>query len=275
MNPSTWDTVCGIVDQAKKDEIKGSVPLEAVVPLERDEFLIRLFHDRIVVIAKADGKGGEVLRSVLCVGTLIMDIINAKVDHLPEESECVTAAVSMNFGGSAFSMSVNLRRLATQDLIVTCYGPVGQDELGDLFENRLKREGVICCLDRIRDKKTSCNMILQEKDKDRRYIFDEGANASASKEKVLAIINQVKPDVLVLGEVPSLGLVGMDLIEIIDYAKQHYHSLVYLDLLVTAEESYGWLADHWHQIDIIHCNYGEGAHITGNETAPEICAWFG
>lgn len=53
--PSDWNAVCDIFNRSKKDEMKGTVPPEAVVPLEQDEFLSRLFHDSTVVVAEAEG----------------------------------------------------------------------------------------------------------------------------------------------------------------------------------------------------------------------------
>ncbi|MBN2394467.1 MAG: carbohydrate kinase family protein [Anaerolineae bacterium] len=214
------------------------------------------------------------MNKVLCVGTLIIDIINAKVAKLPQEGECVTTEVTLNLGGNAYNASVNLSRLASEGTSVYCYGLVGEDDLGDLFESELEREGVTGLLSRVPGKKTSCNVILQEKGKERRYLFDEGANASASKEHLLDTIKQIQPDVLVLGELPSLGLIGADLIEIVDYAKKAYGSLVFLDLLVGPGQTYDWLSNNWSLIDIVHCNDWEGRYVTQQTTLPEICRWF-
>jgi fructokinase len=214
------------------------------------------------------------MKKVLCVGTLIADIINEKIDCLPSEGECVFAEVSLSLGGNAFSSSVNFKRLLNPKSNVYCYGLVGSDMIGSLFENKLREEGVLCNITKNPNSKTSCNMILQEKNRDRRYIFNEGANTSASKEDVIKIIQQIKPDVVVFGELPSLGLVGKNFLELMDYIKTHSNALICLDTLVNAEEDYSWLGENWNKIDIIHCNYGEGLHITKNKSHIEICSWF-
>lgn len=214
------------------------------------------------------------MKKVFCVGTLIADIINEKIDCLPSEGQCVTAEVSLNLGGNAFSSSVNFKRLLDPESRVYCYGLIGSDMIGSLFENKLREEGVICSIVRIPDRKTSCNIILQEKGRDRRYIFNEGANTSARKEDVIKIVQQIEPDVVVFGELPSLRLVGSCFLELIDYIKSNHNSLICLDTLINAEEDYGWLDGSWDKIDIVHCNYGEGLHITKNKTQLEICSWF-
>ncbi|HEX2955449.1 MAG TPA: carbohydrate kinase family protein [Chitinispirillaceae bacterium] len=214
------------------------------------------------------------MKKVLCVGTLIADIINEKIDCLPGEGECVTAEVSLNLGGNAFSSSVNLKRLLNQKSNVYCYGLIGSDMIGSLFEHKLREEGVFCNITKTPNRKTSCNIILQEKDRDRRYIFNEGANTSASKEDVIKIVQKVKPDVVVFGELPSLGLVGKNFLEMIDYIKTQSDSLICLDTLINAEEDYCWLGGNWDKIDIVHCNYGEGLHITKKSTLIEICSWY-
>jgi sugar/nucleoside kinase (ribokinase family) len=61
----------------------------------------------------------EKAAKILCIGTLIMDIINAKVSRLPEEGECIAAeSISLKLGGSAYSTSVNLSRLAPYDWLM-------------------------------------------------------------------------------------------------------------------------------------------------------------
>lgn len=214
------------------------------------------------------------MSKILCVGTLIIDIINDKIDKLPNEGECVTTGVSINLGGNAYSSSVNIRRLTSQESSVYCYGLTGTDDLGSLFENGLNKEGVICTLSKVSGKKTSCNIILQEKGKDRRYIFSEGANSQASKEDLLKIIDEIEPDVIVFGEMPSIGIVGTDFIEIVNHSKSRFNSLIFLDLLVNASEDYSWLSENWTRLDVIHCNYGEGRHVTKKDTLAEVCQWF-
>lgn len=180
------------------------------------------------------------MKKVLCVGTLIADIINEKIECLPTEGQCVTAEVSLNLGGNAFSSSVNFKRLLNSESMVYCYGLIGSDMIGSLFENKLREEGVICSIARIPGRKTSCNIILQGKGRDRRYIFNEGANTSARKEEVIKIAQQIEPDVVVFGELPSLRLVGSHFLKLIDYIKSNHNSLICIDTLINVEEDYGW-----------------------------------
>ncbi|MDP4183043.1 MAG: carbohydrate kinase family protein [Bacillota bacterium] len=214
------------------------------------------------------------MKKILCIGSLIVDIINSKIERLPREGESTNASVLISLGGNAFSMSVNLSRLNQLDFEVFCYGQIGQDCLGELFEVRLRDENVLSCLQKTNKKNTSCNIIIQEKGKDRRYIFDEGANSFLFKGQLINVINNVKPDVVVFGEIPSIGLSGNVFLEILDFIKKQYNSLVLLDLLVNSNESYNWLSGNWHKIDIIHCNKGEGAQITKNFEVKDMVKWF-
>lgn len=214
------------------------------------------------------------MNKILCVGTLIADIINEKVTRLPNAGECITSEVSLNLGGNAFSSSVNIKRLSAPDNYVYCYGLIGADAVGTLFENNLKEEGVISHISKIPTKKTSCNIILQEKDKDRRYIFNEGANLSATKEEIMKIAQETNPDIIMFGEMPSLGIAGDGFIELVNFIKTYTNSIICLDTLINGDEDYNWLIGNWNKIDIVHCNYGEGMHITKNTSHTEICSWF-
>lgn len=214
------------------------------------------------------------MSKVLCVGTLIIDIINKKIERIPNEGETVTTEVSLNLGGNAYSSSVNIKRLAPQEMQVYCYGRIGTDALGSLFENGLNKEGVICRLSKVPEKKTSCNIILQEKGKERRYIFDAGANSSAVQEDLLKTIDEIEPDSIIFGEIPTIGMVGPEFVEIVNYVKAHYNSLVILDLLAHAGEDYGWIGGNWSNFDVVHCNFWEGRQVTKQATLKEICQFF-
>jgi fructokinase len=214
------------------------------------------------------------MKKILCVGTLIADIIHEKVDRLPNEGECISTRVSLNLGGNAYSSTVNLMRLSTDNITVHCYGLIGEDNIGSLFESALAKEGVVCHFNRVPDKKTACNLILQEEGKERRFLLDAGANVSAKQRDILRLIDQIKPDVVVFGELPSLGIVGSEFLEIVNYIKSIRDCIICLDTLVTPEEDYGWMKSNWNKIDIVHCNVGEGIHISQTKTSPEICAWF-
>ncbi len=214
------------------------------------------------------------MKKVLCVGSLIIDIINSKIDKLPAESECIEADVTLGPGGNAYSMSVNLSRLAAGDVSVYCYGHTGKDVLGDLFENCLKQEGVNSLVDRVYGKGTSCNMILQEKDRDRRYIFYEGANRASSNDGLPGVLAELNPDIVVFGELPSIDLTGKKFLETVHYIRENLNSIIFLDLLINSSETYEWLSDDWKNINIIHCNYHEGLHITKASSMRKMCLWF-
>ncbi len=214
------------------------------------------------------------MANILCIGSLIVDIINSKVATLPNENECVLADVSLNLGGSGYSTSVNFARLNSTDHNVYCYGVVGDDSLGELFISGFKKEGVTPLLTKSSENKTSVNMVLQEEDKERRYIFCEGANVEADSEAIKKIIDEVTPDVILFGEIPSLGNLKEQIPEIIEYAVTNYKTVIALDMLVTPEEDYAFMKGSWEYVSVTHCNYGEGTHISKQDKVMDIAKWF-
>jgi len=214
------------------------------------------------------------VKRIMCVGTLIVDIINSKVERLPNEGESIAASVSVNPGGNTYSMSVNLKRLNPKNVEVYCCGITGEDDLGEIFKRRLIEEDIISFFQETKEKNTSCNVILQEIGRDRRYIFDQGANSLFSKDKLLEAIHTVKPDVIAFGEIPSIGISGKDFLDIAGSLRTHYNSLVLLDLLVNPDEPYEWLQGNWNKIDVVHYNYGEGVQITKKHSIPDMVKWF-
>jgi ribosomal protein S18 acetylase RimI-like enzyme len=49
---SDWKDVCEIYDLSKPDEMRGSVTVEAVLPLEHDPSMLVLFRDSLIVVAE-------------------------------------------------------------------------------------------------------------------------------------------------------------------------------------------------------------------------------
>lgn len=138
-----------------------------------------------------------------------------------------------------------------------CCGAIGADELGEMFQKALEKEGISSEIVVITEKYTYCNVILHEAYKDRRYLFSKGANAC-----------------VLFGEIPSIGLVGKDFIEVIQCAKQNYNSRICLDTLVSGDEDYAWMSGYWQNIDFIHCNKGEGCDISKQGTLENIALWI-
>jgi ribosomal protein S18 acetylase RimI-like enzyme len=51
-----WGAVCGIWNRGKPDEVRGTCDLRAVIPLERDEGMQKLFRESRVFVGETDGR---------------------------------------------------------------------------------------------------------------------------------------------------------------------------------------------------------------------------
>lgn len=216
----------------------------------------------------------ESMPRIACFGTLIVDIITAKLARMPSSGECVGGSASIHLGGNSYSVSVNLKRLFQSSAEVVCVGSIGDDAFGAMFESALRKEGVEVSARRSTTRGTSSNLILQVRGEDRRYIFDEGANACLSERDVLEEIRRIDPGIVVFGEIPSIGLSGEPFRTILRDAGGNGSRLVVVDTLVSASEDYSWMRDAWASVDILHCNLGEGRHVTKEQEPLAICRWF-
>jgi len=211
---------------------------------------------------------------ILCFGTLIVDIITSKIKRIPHAGECVIGETTLNLGGNSFSSSVNLKRLIQDDALVYCYGNVGNDEFGKMFTKSLINENVECIIEQSNSMRTSTNLIIQENDFDRRYIFNSGANDNATENAICECISRIKPNIIVFGEIPSLGLSNSSFKNILRKIGDLNDVIIILDLLVNESEDYSWMVGYWDKIDIVHCNLGEGIHVTKMPDSKSICKWF-
>jgi [ribosomal protein S18]-alanine N-acetyltransferase len=51
-----WDAICDIFLKAKQDEIRGSCNPEDIIPLEKDEVLLKSFNSSVIYVAELDYK---------------------------------------------------------------------------------------------------------------------------------------------------------------------------------------------------------------------------
>ncbi|MGL1893446.1 MAG: carbohydrate kinase family protein [Spirochaetaceae bacterium] len=213
-------------------------------------------------------------KSILAVGTLIVDIITEKLDAIPDPGCCVIGEVSINLGGNAYSSSVNLKRLLTENERVICCSIIGSDLYGLMFRDSLRNESIELSLTEISGKTTSSNLIIQEKYVDRRYVFNPAVCDMFDFSKIITELKVHNPEIVVFGELPSIDLVGDKFIKLLTEVKSNFNNIIALDLLVTEFESYSWLCNDWDKIDILHCNIGEGRHVSKEENPLEIANWF-
>jgi sugar/nucleoside kinase (ribokinase family) len=152
-------------------------------------------------------------KKVLCIGTLIVDIINDAIDRILSPGEGVSTIIGVHLGGNAYNVAVDLAKLGLSERQVSCVGAVGDDHFGELFRRELKRHGVTPQVQTVDESCTSKNIILQVKGEERRYHFDEGANPYLGFGFVLDVLRSFPPDVLYIGEFGCLGKAGTRLEE--------------------------------------------------------------
>jgi len=205
------------------------------------------------------------MEKVLCVGSLIIDIINDAIDRPLDAGEGVETAIGVHLGGNAFNVAVDLRNLGLEGE-VGCVGAVGDDFLGSQFYHDLERRDVIPRLRTMPGVGTSKNIILQIMGDERRYHLDPGPNASLGTDYVLEQLAAFEPTILYIGEVGFLGEINQHLAKILRAAKDQ-GCLTVVDTVITPGEDWEQLHDAAEMIDVFHCNDHEARSITGEVEA--------
>lgn len=210
-------------------------------------------------------------QKVLCIGTLIVDIINDAIPRMLNAGEGITTAVEVQLGGNAYNFSVNLRQLGWRQGQLACLGAAGADHFGGLFRRELVNQNIDPLITVIPGERTSKNIILQVVGEERRYHYDEGANKQLDLDYVLARIRELQPDLLCIGEIGSLGKTGKHLRHILETAKS-VGSLTVVDIVIPPQEDWTYLHEAVQLIDILHCNDMEARSFTGQADIREMIA---
>jgi sugar/nucleoside kinase (ribokinase family) len=103
------------------------------------------------------------MEKVLCIGTLIIDIINDAIDRPFNPGEGVSTTIGVHLGGNAYNVAVDLAKLGLSKGQVSCVGAVGDDHFGELFQRELPQYGVVPRVQIVGGSQTSKNVILQIK----------------------------------------------------------------------------------------------------------------
>lgn len=201
-------------------------------------------------------------KKVLCVGALIVDIINDAIDRILSPGEGVSTIIGVHLGGNAYNVAVDLAKLGMPRGQVCCVGAVGDDHFGGLFKRDLERYGIIPQVQTVGGSHTSRNVILQVKGEERRYHFDEGANPHLDFDFVIDVLRSFAPDVLCIGEFGCLGQAGARLEELFAAAKD-LGCLVVADAVIASDGYRECLRKAAPLIDVLHCNEHEAKWITG------------
>ncbi len=119
----------------------------------------------------------------LCMGIVVADHLCEPIDHLPSAGELVlTPRTHLMPGGCAANVAVDLARLGRKAAVVGC---VGDDAFGRFLSDALRESGVeVEYLRRCAGEATSCSMIVNVKEQDRRFIHARGANSRLTGKEI-------------------------------------------------------------------------------------------
>lgn len=214
-------------------------------------------------------KNEDMALKVMCVGTLIIDIINAALERLLQPNEGVCTTIELELGGNAFNVAVDVVKLGVPPESVMCVGTVGDDYLGTWFLTELERYGVVPKTPRIQGKRTAKNLILQVKGEERRYHYDEGAAGCLEAEYVIDLLNTSPPEIFYIGEPGSLGSLYAQLPRILSTAKRR-KCVTVVDMVIPPHENWKPVYEAAPFIDVFHCNNYEARSFTGCAAVPDM-----
>jgi sugar/nucleoside kinase (ribokinase family) len=209
----------------------------------------------------------------VCLGIIIADIIGRPIRELPEKGKLVlTDTITLHNGGCATNTSIALAKLG---ISVTVAGAIGRDVFGDDLISRLEGVGVDAAgVIRKEDAGTSKTIVLVDKEGERSFIHEIGANGSYTFDDF---------DLRLFDGADILHLAGTFLMPSLD-------SYQTKRLLLEAKErgiktsfdtvwnpSGNWmkvLEPSLQYIDFFLPSYAEGRELSGSDDPKEICDFF-
>jgi sugar/nucleoside kinase (ribokinase family) len=198
----------------------------------------------------------------LSVGVLVADHVCAPIDHMPVPGECIlTERLQLSIGGCAANAAMDMARVGID---VSVVGVVGDDPFGRFIIETLEGRGVRTGLiRRLADVDTSASLIINERDRDRRFVHAVGANARLCAADIPWEEVRRAKVLYVGGMILASGLLGRELADVFAEARRAGVKTV-LDVVVPAP------GDHWAQLepllphtDVFLPNDDEGRTILG------------
>ena len=210
---------------------------------------------------------------VLCVGTLLLDIITEPMNPAPEWGGGVGIPIEIQPGGNAFNVAVDLVQLGVPPSQVCCMGAVGDDPVGRLFIDALEERGVTTRISQMPGERTGKSIILQVEGADRTFIVDKGASAAVSANSLLDVIREWRPDVFCIGEIGALESINLRLEEVLGAAKAA-GCITVVDYVIIDKHDSDSLFASAKLIDVFHCNEYEASILTGKSAMMEAASEF-
>ena len=212
---------------------------------------------------------------VTCAGILVSDIITANLPRISDPGGVTYApsGIKLCIGGHSANVSIDLIKLGLPKGEVSSVGAVGEDFFGDFMENELKKHHVITHLQRVREARTSMNLILVVKGQDRRFHIDVGANYWLTPDHVQAILKEEKPLIFYVGATGLLGKFDEQLVDTLQKAKK-LNCITFVDPIAPHKHGWNTLLSALKWTDILHCNNIEALNMTNNKELKEAMETF-
>lgn len=210
---------------------------------------------------------------VTCIGILVADLMGRPINRFPEKGKLLLVQeMELHVGGCAHNTAVDLRKLGEEVLVV---GKVGDDDLGDVVINSLKRHGIDTRgVTRDPNFHTSATMVLLDEAGERTFLHYPGANQALRADDVKDEFLQGARVVHVAGSFLMPGFDGEETAKVFARAKA-FGVLTSLD---TAWDDTGkWfatIAPVLPLVDIFISNRDEASRISGKSTLADIASFF-
>jgi len=210
---------------------------------------------------------------VTCVGILVADLMGRPINRFPEKGKLLLVPeMELHVGGCAHNTAVDLRKLGEEVLVV---GKVGDDDLGEVVINSLKRHGVDTRgITKDLRYHTSATMVLLDEHGERTFLHYPGANQALRAEDVKDEFLRGAKVVHVAGSFLMPGFDGEETAKVFARARA-FGVLTSLD---TAWDDTGkWLdtiAPVLPFVDIFISNRDEASRISGKDGLADMASFF-
>lgn len=210
---------------------------------------------------------------VTCVGILVADLIGRPINRFPEKGRLLLVPeMELHVGGCAHNTAVDLKKIGEEVLVV---GKVGDDDLGEVIINSLKRHGIDTQgISKDSHYHTSATMVLLDDRGERTFLHYPGANQALRASDVKDDFIQKARVVHVAGSFLMPGFDGEETAKVFARARE----LGVLTSLDTAWDDTGrWfstIAPVLPLVDIFISNRDEAGCISGKDGLVDIARFF-
>ena len=198
----------------------------------------------------------------LSLGILFADVACTPIDHLPHQGELVpTDRVSLNLGGCAANVALDLAKLGVRTGISGC---VGDDPFGDYIRKSLDVDLIDTSGVQVMPSAgTASTMMVNVKGEDRRFISTPGANTLYTVDQI-SLESVLQAKILYIGGYLVMpGLEDQSFITLLHEARKAGAKVVLDVVLFGPRNSWEALTNILHQVDVFLPNNDEAAVITG------------